>query len=101
MVSRLDLQKTLERVLGSRNVYFQPPESIKLSYPCIIYEEQRGQTFRADDRLYNYRKAYSLIFIDKNPDSKIPDKIRELPLCDTGSPYKTDNLNHWAFTIYI
>lgn len=101
MVRRLDLQKTLESVLGSRNVYFQPPESVKLSYPCIIYTEQRGRTFRADNKLYNYRKAYSVIFIDKNPDSVIPDKIRQLPLCDTGSPYKADNLNHWAFTIYI
>ena len=101
MVRRLDLQKTLESVLGSRNVYFQPPESVKLTYPCIIYEEQRGRTFRANDKMYNYRKAYSVILIDKNPDSVIPDKIRQLPLCDTGQPYKADNLNHWAFTIYI
>ena len=101
MASRLNLQKTLEDILGTRNVYFQPPESVKLQYPCIIYEETRGTTFRANDLLYNYRKAYSLLVIDKNPDSIIPDKVRALPVCDTGNPYKADNLNHWPFTIYI
>ena len=101
MVNRLDLQKALVGALGSKNVYFQPPESVKLQYPCIIYEEARGATFRANDRMYLYRKAYSVLVIDKNPDSPIPDKVRVLPLCDTGSPYKADNLNHWPFTIYI
>ncbi len=101
MASRLNLQKELESVLGSKNVYFQPPESIKLQFPCIVYEEVKGVSTRADDRLYLYRKAYSLIVIDKNPDSEIPDKVRVLHLCDTGNPYKADNLNHWPFTIYI
>ena len=101
MVSRLDLQKTLTSILGSKNVYFQPPESVKLSYPCIVYEEVKGTSIRADNHLYLYRKGYSLVFIDKNPDSEIPDKIRVLPLCDSGRPYKSDNLNHWPFTIYL
>lgn len=101
MVSRPDLQKALTNVLGSKNVYFQPPESVKLSYPCIVYEEVKGKDIRADDRLYLYRKAYSLVYIDKNPDSDVPDKIRVLSLCDSGRPYKADNLNHWPFTIYI
>lgn len=100
MASRLKLQKILEAIPGVSKVYYQPPESVKLVYPCIIYEENRGDTKRADDSLYLYRKAYSLLVIDKNPDSEIPDAVRLLPLCDTGSPYKADNLYHWAFSIY-
>lgn len=100
MARRLTLQKTLEAILGSRNVYFQPPEGVKLSYPCIIYEEVRGRTIRADDELYHYRKAYNLILIEKNPDTTTPDKIRELPLCDTDRIYKADNLYHYTFTLY-
>lgn len=100
MASRLNLQSDLETILGSRSVYFQSPESLKIKYPCIIYDEARGRTFRADDKLYLYRKCYNLIFIDKNPDSTIPDAIRVLPLCDTGNPYVADNLYHWPFTIY-
>ena len=101
MVSRPDLQKTLEVILGSRRVYFQSPESVKLSYPCIIYEEARGNQRHANDRMYLYRKAYSVTIIDKTPDSTIPDKIRQLPLCDEGKPFRADNLCHWQFTIYI
>jgi hypothetical protein len=100
MASRLNLQSVLETVLGSRNVYFQPPESLKLKYPCIIYEEVRGRSFRANDKLYSYRKCYNLIVIDKDPDSTIPDRLRELPLCDTDRIYKSDNLYHFSFTLY-
>ena len=101
MVNRLDLQKILVAKLGSKNVYFQPPESVKLNYPCIVYEETRGSSIRANDLLYLYRKSYSGVIIDKDPDSLIPDRVRVLPLCDFGKPYKADNLNHWPFTIYI
>lgn len=101
MARRPTLQKTLEAILGSRNVYFQPPEGIKLSYPCIIYDEIRGRSLRADDKLYHYRKSYNLILIEKNPDTVIPDKIRELPLCSTDRIFKSDNLYHYTFTIYV
>ena len=100
-MNRLDLQRMLVNALGSKNVYFQPPESVKIQYPCIIYEEAPGNSIRANDLLYIYRKAYNCVVIDKNPDSEIPDRVRILPLCDTGSPYKADNLNHWPFTIYL
>lgn len=100
MASRLNLQSDLEKLMGSRNVYFQPPESLKLKYPCIVYDEIRGRTFRANDKLYLYRKAYNLIVIDKDPDSEIPDRLRELPLCDTDRIYVSDNLYHFSFTLY-
>lgn len=101
MVNRPDLHKTLIRILGSKSVYFQPPESTKLTYPCIIYEETKGRTTRANDLLYLYRKAYDGVIVDKDPDSEIPDKVRALPMCDIDRPYKADNLYHWPFTIFI
>ena len=101
MVNRLDLQRALVDALGSKSVYFQPPESVKLQYPCIIYEESRGSTIQANDRNYIHRKAYAVLVIDRDPDSTIPDRVRDLPLCASGNPYKADNLNHLPFTIYI
>lgn len=100
MASRLNLQKLLESILGSRNVYFQPPESIKLVYPCIIYERNDGRSFHADDDLYNYRKSYTITVIDKNPDSIFPDELEKLRYCSMDRYYSADNLNHWIFTIY-
>lgn len=100
MRSRHELHEILVEKLGSRNVYFQPPESVKLSYPCIIYERETGRDFRADDLLYNYRKSYNLTVMDKDPDSTVPDDLLQLPMCSFDRFYATDNINHWVFTIY-
>ena len=48
MSKRKDLQKLLEQTLGSRNVYFQPPATIKMQYPAIRYELVEMHTKRAD-----------------------------------------------------
>lgn len=37
MANRLNLHEEFATLLGSNNVYFQPPESVKLNYPCIKY----------------------------------------------------------------
>ena len=38
MDSRPNLQAKLEEILGNKNVYFQPPESLKLNFPAIVYK---------------------------------------------------------------
>ena len=100
MASRLNLHEMLGNIPGVRRVYFQPPESIKLDYPCIIYERLRGRSFQANDDLYMYRKSYSATVIDKNPDSLIPDELEKLMFCTMDRYFEADNLNHWVFTIY-
>ena len=79
MGKRVDLQALLETTLGSEHVYFQPPESVKMEYPCIIYSLDSGSTIFANDLPYKHDKCYSIKVIDKNPDSIILDKIAMLP----------------------
>lgn len=100
MASRLDLQNQLEKILGSRNVYYQPPESIKLNYPAIIYSLDRIATKPADNTNYIATKRYNLILIDKNPDSDFIEPILHMPGCRFDRTYKADNLYHYSFTIY-
>lgn len=100
MASRLNLHELFKSISGVNGVYFQPPETIKLVYPCIIYERLRGRSFQANDDLYNYVKSYTLTVIDKNPDSLIPDELEKLRYCTMDRYYEADNLNHWIFTIY-
>ena len=38
MADRKALQADLEQLIGSRNVYYQPPENVKMNYPAIVYE---------------------------------------------------------------
>ena len=95
------MQQLLKTLLGSPNVYFQPPENLKLSYPCIVYARNSGDTQFADDSPYAYTKRYGLTVIDKNPDSEILDKIATLPMCTFDRHYTADNLNHDTYNLYF
>lgn len=99
MGSRLDLQNLLESVLGSRNVYYQPPESIRINYPAIIYSRNDIDNNFADDIVYMQNHSYQVIVIDANPDSEIVNKISKLPMCRYDRHYTSDNLNHDVFII--
>lgn len=101
MGSRLELQTKLEELLGSRNVYFQPPESIKLSYPAIVYSRETIENDHANDGVYMQSLRYSITVIDANPDSELPLKISKLPHCRNDRHFKSDNLNHYVFTLYF
>lgn len=100
MSSRTELQTILETVLGSGNVYFQPPESLKMNYPCIVYSRDDIKTRFANDKPYQHLTRYSVMVIDKNPDSTIPDKVKMLPTCTFERHYTKDNLNHDIFILY-
>lgn len=99
MGSRLDLQNLLEFVLGSRNVYYQPPESVKIKYPAIIYRRNDIDNNFADDIVYMQNYTYQIIVIDADPDSEIVDRVSKLPMCRYDRHYTSDNLNHDIFIL--
>ena len=101
MASRLELQTKLETILGSRNVYFQPPASIKMKYPAIVYNLNDLDSRHANNGVYLLYKEYSIILIDRDPDSKIVEKIAGLPTCQFDRYYTSENLNHWSFSLYF
>ena len=94
------MQTTLEEMLGNRNVYYQPPENLKMNYPAIRYTKSKIDSNYADDRTYKNMTRYELIVIDKNPDNPVIDKLLELPYCSFERHYKSDNLNHDVLTLY-
>lgn len=100
-MDRLDLHEKLVEILGSRNVYFQPPSSLRLTYPCIVYKLQDIDEKFANDKLYIRKKRYIITIIDTNPDSLIPDKIAQLPLTTFDRYYPADNLNHYVYLTYF
>ena len=100
MGSRLDLHNKLVELLGSNNVYYQPPEDFKISYPAIIYSKQDIDIKYADNNGYNDINKYNIIVIDKIPDNIVINKILKLPLCSFDRHYNADNLNHDSITLY-
>jgi len=101
MGTRIELQTVLENLLGSRNVYFQPPETIKMDYPCIVYSKNSYFTKFADNKLYSKTKKYTVTVIDKDPDSDIPDRLLSLPLCSFDRHFTKNNLNHNVYSLYF
>lgn len=95
-----DLNELLKEVLGSDNVYFQPPETCKMKYPCIVYEISKIDTRFADNCPYVHHKRYKVVVIDKNPDSEIPDKLGMLPMCTFDRFFTSNNLNHFIYNLY-
>ena len=100
MSSRLELQTRLEDVLGSRNCYFQPPASIQMKYPAIVYSLSSIDKLLANDDMYKSLTAYQVTLIDKNPDTEFLKPILKLRYCSFDRFYTADNLNHWVFTLY-
>lgn len=100
MADRLDLQGLLEELLESRNVYYQPPESIKMQYPAIRYSKKNIQSVYANNSKYLMRDCYELIVISRSPDHPVIKKLLALPYCSYDRPYVADNLYHDVLTIY-
>ena len=101
MVNRIDLQTTLQDILGSKNVYYDPPESLKISYPAIIYSKSGLTNKKADDTNYRTNTTYEITVIDKRPDNPVIKKLLELPYCSYDRHFVSDNLHHDTLTIYI
>lgn len=101
MASRIELHEKLCALLGSRNVYFQPPENLKLKYPCIVYELSDMPITRADDKIYTIRKRYFVTIIFYDPDSTMAEEmLNTFQYCSYDRRFVNDNLYHDAMTIY-
>lgn len=100
MRRRLELQTKLEELLGSRNVYYQPPESLKMEYPCIRYFRSKPDVKHANNIKYINKGCYEIIVIDKRPDNEVINKILELPYSSYDRHYASDNLNHDVIILY-
>lgn len=100
MANRIDLHNELVNILGTRNVYFQPPESITMKYPAIVYSRSDIENNYADNNVYIQTYCYKVTLIDKNPDSKIVEKLSTFPKSTFLNHFCTAGLNHDVFKIY-
>jgi hypothetical protein len=97
------LQEILQEIMGPNNkVYFQPPENLKLSYPCIVYERSNALTSYADNNPYRKTKRYAVTLMSKTADNdQYLDKLLDLPMCTFDREFKNDGIVHSVFNIYF
>lgn len=100
MGSRIELQSKLEELLGSKNVYYDPPASLVMEYPAIRYSKSDIQIDYADNTAYSSKKRYEIIVISKKADHPVIEKLLQLPYCSFDRHYKSENLNHDSLTLY-
>lgn len=93
-----EIRVTLENLLGTHNVYFQPPESLKMNFPAIVFKRKKIDNTHANNAVYRQEDQYEIIVIDYDPDSEIVRQVSLLPRCRHESHYVANNLNHDVFT---
>lgn len=100
MASRLKLHEELKTILGSNNVYYQPPGSVNMSYPAILYSRSNIKKRNADNTAYILTNSYDITVIDYKPDNPAIDKLAALSQCTFDRTFVADNLYHTVFTLY-
>jgi hypothetical protein len=97
---RLSLQTELEGILGSTNVYYQPPASLKLKYPCIIYKLDKITGVKANNKKYLGTKRYLITVVDRDPNTLIADRVLDLEYSTFENYFVVDNLNHYICSLH-
>ena len=98
---RLALQLELEKILGSKNVYFQPPNGTKLVYPCIIYSVGGGDSIYADNKNYYFTYQWEIKYLDTKPINDVVEKIMEqFQMARFNRRYTADHINHDVIILY-
>lgn len=97
---RNELHAKFEKILGSRNVYFQPPTGLKMNYPCVVYNLADAKDVHAENRIYRRLYRYTVTYITKDPDDPKRDEFDDMRYCAFDRFFTSDNLNHFVYTIY-
>jgi hypothetical protein len=98
MGTRLELHAILLGI--TPEVYYQPPESYKMEYPCIRYRRSNLAISHANNKPYKKAIGYQLTVISRQPDDPILDLVSNLPSCAFDRGYVSKNLHHDVYNIY-
>ena len=99
---RSELNTKFKSILGNNNVYFQPPESVKLKYDCIIYKDVTPFLRRANNFVYILQHKYQITYVTSNPTSPIVDQmLHEFQMIDRVNDFVSDGLYHYVYELYF
>ena len=95
---RRELQALLQTLCS--NVYFQPPASVRMSYPAIKFARDDLRNTHANDEVYQQSQFYVITVIESDADAPIADKVSKLPTARFDRRYTADGLYHEVYRIY-
>lgn len=101
MGTRIELHEKLMALFGSNHVYFQPPPSIKMVYPAVVYKFDGIFERSANNKKYVAEKRYTVTFMHKDPDVNYSSEMyNAFPMCSFDRRFVSDNLYHDVYTLY-
>lgn len=87
--------------IGVKNVYIDPPENIKMNYPCARVRLNAGRIRYADNKAHIFIPSWEIIYISYIPDDEMVNKITyAFSRISYTRHYTADNLHHNSFTLY-
>lgn len=101
---RRELSAKLREILGSNNVYFQPPSNTMMKFPCFVYNRSNPYKLQADDNAYLLVGHYSVTYIDPDVErcmtmmTKILDSFEHISV---ERNFTSDNLYHDVYNLYF
>lgn len=96
--ARLELHQILKKIC--KNVYYQPPSTVKMTYPCIVYNKSGEDNLFAGNIKYRTTDSYMITVIDRDPDSEIPDKVlKTIQSSSYQDSFVSNNLNHTVLSL--
>lgn len=102
-VNRLELSTLLSSIMEEcgeePHLYFQPPESVKLEYPCMIYRLRTMTSRKADDKPYYKTIGFDITYVTRSPNSSVPSRMLSEQYMNFDRYYTSENLHHYAYTI--
>ncbi len=99
MGTRLELHQKLAQY--ANNVYYQEPATVRMSYPCIIYDLSNVDTIYADNKAYRNMKMYTMTYICQLPnEAKVDEILDGFRYIRFDRHYTADNLHHYTFDLF-
>lgn len=96
-----DLQRMLEgfqeAVGETPHVYYQPPENVKLVYPCFVYSSDGITVIHSNGKPYLHYDEYVITYITKQASPLMVKSMINLPRISYDRHFTSENLHHYVF----
>lgn len=94
------LRAKLVEILGSENVYYNPPSNKRINYDAIRVTLDDIEQSYADNIVYARNRRYQLTYMGYLLKDEVINKLLDLPHASFDRSYKDDNLDHYVIHIY-
>ncbi len=99
-----DLRAQLYLIHDTENVYYDPPESIRMDFPCFRFELNNFDVSHADNKAYSKKPRWAVTYITRDIEEieQVAEEMLEhFKYCNFDTSFRADNLEHAVFNLYF